>query len=60
MPSLVLWGENDKLLPSRYAEVWGREVPDVTVKIIPECGHLPQIEKADVTADAVLAFIDGR
>jgi len=60
VPSLVLWGENDKLLPSRYAEVWGREVPDVTVKIIPECGHLPQIEKADVTADAVLAFIDGR
>ena len=60
VPSLVLWGEDDKLLPSRYAEVWGREVPDVKVEIIPECGHLPQIEKAGVTADAILAFIDGR
>ena len=60
VPSLVLWGEDDKLLPSRYAALWGERVPGVTVKLIPQCGHLPHIEKAAVAADAVLAFLDGR
>ena len=60
VPSLVLWGEDDKLLPSRYAALWGERVPGVTVKLVPQCGHLPHIEKAAVTADAVLAFLEGR
>ncbi|HEX3503808.1 MAG TPA: alpha/beta fold hydrolase [Xanthobacteraceae bacterium] len=60
VPSLVIWGEDDKLLPSRYAAVWGERVPNVTVKVIPQCGHLPHVERAGITADAVLAFLGGR
>jgi pimeloyl-ACP methyl ester carboxylesterase len=60
VPTLVIWGEDDKLLPSRYAALWGERVPNVNVKLIPQCGHLPHVEKAGITADAVLAFLDGR
>jgi pimeloyl-ACP methyl ester carboxylesterase len=58
-PTFVLWGADDKILPSAYVEVWKTRVPDVRVEIVPQCGHLPQVEKADVAAERVLAFIAG-
>jgi len=60
VPTLVLWGRDDKLFPSAYAKAWAARISDVRVDIIPECGHRPQIEKADVTADKILAFIGGQ
>jgi pimeloyl-ACP methyl ester carboxylesterase len=60
VPSLVLWGADDKFLPSRYAEAWGTGIPGARVEIIPACGHLPHIEQADVTARTILGFLDGR
>jgi pimeloyl-ACP methyl ester carboxylesterase len=57
VPTLVLWGQEDKLLPAAYAEVWRREVPGVEVEIIPACGHIPQIEKMDIVARHVTDFI---
>ncbi len=56
VPTLVLWGAEDRLLPVQYAEVWRREVPGVTVEIIPACGHLLHVEQAEHVADRVLAF----
>ena len=57
-PTLVLWGAEDKLLPPRYAEVWRAEVPGAEVEIIPACGHLMHVEKAEVAASRILAFTD--
>jgi pimeloyl-ACP methyl ester carboxylesterase len=47
------------LLPSAYAAVWKRSVPDVRVEIVPECGHSPHIEKLDVVAPKLLGFLSG-
>jgi len=58
VPTLVLWGDNDKFLPRQYAEVWQKNVPQVTVDVIPQCGHLPHVEKAELTARKILAFVD--
>jgi pimeloyl-ACP methyl ester carboxylesterase len=60
VPTLVVWGREDKIMPSAYAEVWRSRVPDVRVEIVPECGHLPQVEKADLVAEKVLGFLAGR
>ena len=60
VPTLVLWGRDDKLFPSDYAKAWAARIPDTRVEIIPECGHRPQIEKADVVAQKVLAFVGGQ
>jgi pimeloyl-ACP methyl ester carboxylesterase len=57
--TLVLWGENDKNLPSAYAKVWREQLPDVRVEIIAKCGHLPHVEQADITAKHILGFLDG-
>jgi pimeloyl-ACP methyl ester carboxylesterase len=59
VPTLVLWGAEDKLLPSRYAEVWKQRVPGVTVEVIQGCGHVVPVEKADWAADQITTFIGG-
>jgi len=60
VPALVLWGAEDRLLPVAYAEVWRRELPGATVEIIPACGHLLTVERADEVAARVLAFTGAR
>jgi pimeloyl-ACP methyl ester carboxylesterase len=60
VPTLVLWGRDDKLFPSAYAKAWAERIPDTRVDIIPECGHRPHVEKADVVAQKILDFIGGR
>ncbi len=60
VPTLVLWGRDDKLFPSAYAKAWAERIPDARVEIIPECGHRPHVEKADVAAQKVLGFVGGQ
>jgi len=60
VPTLVLWGADDKFLPSQYVEGWRARVPDVTVEILPQCGHLPQVERADATAASIVRFLKGK
>ena len=60
IPTLVLWGRDDKLFPPDYAKAWAAQIPDIRVEIAPECGHRPQIEKPDWAAQHVRAFLGGR
>jgi pimeloyl-ACP methyl ester carboxylesterase len=58
--TLLVWGENDKLLPAAYADVWAEGVPNLSRAMIPQCGHLPHVEKAEDASRIVLDFLDGR
>jgi len=58
-PTFMIWGADDKILPCAYADVWKARVPGLRVEMLPECGHLPHIEKADVAAEKVLGFLAG-
>ena len=39
-PALVVWGEDDKILPRAYAGLW-RAAAGLRVVIVQGCGHLP-------------------
>jgi pimeloyl-ACP methyl ester carboxylesterase len=56
-PTLVLWGECDRILGTKDAKQFERLIPDCQLQWIPNCGHVPHLEKADVTADAIFEFI---
>jgi len=56
-PTSVIWGADDKLFPKEYAARWGKRIPHATVEIIPQCGHVPLVEKADVTARHILDLV---
>ena len=58
-PTLIIWGEDDALIPVDYAHEYGRLIPHSRVEVIPDCGHAAQVEKPDATAALVKEFLDG-
>lgn len=57
-PALIIWGAEDKVLPADGAAKLAEGLPDSEVVIIPDCGHLPMIEKPGVTAARYRAFLN--
>jgi pimeloyl-ACP methyl ester carboxylesterase len=56
-PTLVLWGEADRISPPEYAREFKALIPQAEVAIIERAGHLPQVEQLDATADAIERFL---
>jgi pimeloyl-ACP methyl ester carboxylesterase len=52
--TLIVWGQNDKLFPVAYAKRWGELIEGSRVTVVPECGHVPAVEKPDVTAKEII------
>lgn len=59
-PTLIVWGENDALIPSVYAQDFAARIRGSRVELIAECGHVPQVEQADVTYRLVTDFLGER
>ncbi len=47
VPTLVLWGREDKLMPPAHAERFASLIPGARLELFERCGHLPQIEQAE-------------
>ena len=58
VPTLVVWGQEDRIIPVRHARRVARQVPEVQVRILPDCGHWPQMEQAEAFNEAVMAFLE--
>ncbi len=58
VPTLIVWGANDRLFPMEYAYAYQQLIPGSKAVIIPECGHMPQVEKADAFVAELEGFID--
>jgi pimeloyl-ACP methyl ester carboxylesterase len=56
MPTLVLWGDADRLIPVQHAAVWAELVPGAEVKTLPGVGHLIFDESREAI-DAVAGFV---
>ncbi len=55
-PTLVLWSENDALVPPAYGRAYAKLIPHAELKLLPRCGHLPMFEKEAEFVEAVAAF----
>ena len=55
--ALVVWGGEDRVIPVSYADLADAAIPAAQRVIIPDAGHAPQIEAADVFAEVVQRFI---
>lgn len=56
-PVLVIWGEQDPAIDRSYGERLVSELPNAKLRIIPDCGHLPQTECPEATATHISDFI---
>jgi pimeloyl-ACP methyl ester carboxylesterase len=55
MPTLLLWGAADKVVPAAQAAIWAEHIPNAEVKILPGLGHLCFAESRDAV-DAIAEF----
>lgn len=55
--TLILWGENDAWIPLEIGYMFQKDLAAATMIVIPECGHLPQEEHPQKTAQCILDFI---
>jgi pimeloyl-ACP methyl ester carboxylesterase len=57
MPTLILWGDQDRLIPVSVAHDWHKAVPGSTLIVYPATGHIPMEEVADQSAADVRKFL---
>ena len=55
IPTLIVWGDDDRLLPPELAPAWAALLPDATVKTFPDAGHLV-LDESPEAAEAVAQF----
>jgi pimeloyl-ACP methyl ester carboxylesterase len=43
-PALFVWGDSDRLVPAAFSRHVAEALPEARQLILPECGHVPQVE----------------
>lgn len=56
-PCLIIWGENDKILGIKPATQFQELISDNKLIWLKNCGHVPHLEQAEITANHILNFI---
>jgi 4,5:9,10-diseco-3-hydroxy-5,9,17-trioxoandrosta-1(10),2-diene-4-oate hydrolase len=56
-PTLVIWGNQDRILPVEQAHRAARELPDARLHVLDPCGHVPNIERAEEFNALVTDFL---
>jgi pimeloyl-ACP methyl ester carboxylesterase len=57
-PLQLIWGDCDKVVPIGIAETWRQALPQARLSVIERCGHLPQLEHPQATAEKIRSFIE--
>ena len=55
-PTLLLWGDHDRLIPPAYGEEYKKHIAGAELKLIKDCGHLPMFEKEAEFVEAITKF----
>ncbi len=58
VPVLVVWGEADRMIPVEHGRAYAKAIPGARFVLIPEAGHLPQLETPDRLLAAVTDFAE--
>jgi pimeloyl-ACP methyl ester carboxylesterase len=56
-PTLVVWGNQDRLVPAVYAEEFRKGIPQARVEMVDSAGHVPQLEQLQRVSGLVLDFL---
>jgi pimeloyl-ACP methyl ester carboxylesterase len=58
IPTLILWGEGDGLIPLEVAQQFHQDLPKDTLIIFKNLGHTPMEEDPETTVNAVKKFLE--
>ena len=57
LPSLVIWGKQDKILGTKAAQQFVQGLPQSELVWLDRCGHVPHLEQPAATAQAIRQFL---
>ena len=57
IPTLVVWGGDDQIVPLADGKDYAAKIPNARLVIIPDCGHAPSLEKPKEFLDAAAGFL---
>jgi pimeloyl-ACP methyl ester carboxylesterase len=57
-PTLIVWGQGDRVVPPVYAAEWQRRIPGSRLVIRQDAGHLPHVEEPEALGQLTASFLD--
>lgn len=60
VPTMIIAGQSDTLVPRRRAEFLAAMMPQGFLEMIAEAGHLPQLEQPEAVSKVLDTFLSGR
>jgi pimeloyl-ACP methyl ester carboxylesterase len=58
VPTLLVWGDGDPLVPLRYGEAMQQQIPGSRLVVLPRAAHVPMWDAPEAFNEAALAFLD--
>lgn len=58
VPTLVLWGQEDRLFPLEHARAFQQAIPGARLAVLPGCGHVPPLDRPEDFVGAVTGFLE--
>lgn len=56
VPTLLIWGERDVRSPLRVAHQFEQAIPGAELVVIPDCGHVSNLERPEAVNEALRRF----
>ena len=60
MPALIIWGDNDKVIPLQEGEYLQSILPDAELVLMEGVNHIPHLEDQEKFIEIVLGFLDSQ
>ncbi|XP_028082547.1 uncharacterized protein LOC114283860 isoform X4 [Camellia sinensis] len=54
--TLIIWGEDDQIISNKLAVKLHCELPNAIIRQVPDCGHIPHVEKPSVVSKLIAEF----
>ncbi len=59
VPTLIIWGEEDRLFPLEHAKAFQAAIPGASLAVLSDCGHVPPLDAPEACATTVTRFLSG-
>ncbi len=56
-PALIICGTEDRMTPMRYSQMLAGSISTSHLEVIPQAGHMAQLEQPQIVADALAKFL---
>ena len=57
VPTLIIWGDQDKIFPVEYASAFKNLIPHAQTQILKDCGHVPHMDQPEAFYHSLKSFL---